>query len=145
MSIKTILCAIDVSSNDRDAKVLKQAARMAEVEGAKLDVITVLPDFGMSLVGSFFDSEFHEKAVEHAHDALQDAVSEALGADTNENIRHIVATGNTYEEILKLAEASEADLIVVGAHKPDLAEKVLGPNSARVARYAKVSVMIVRD
>ena len=39
---------------------------------------------------------------------------------------------------------AEADLVVMGAHKPDLIDRVQWPNSARVARYAEVSVLIVQ-
>lgn len=48
-----VLCAVDVSNPHRDANVLRAAARMATLDAAKLDVITVMPDYGLSVVGSF--------------------------------------------------------------------------------------------
>jgi nucleotide-binding universal stress UspA family protein len=144
MSKPTVLCAVDISNEHRDVHVLKQAARMAEMEGAQLDVITIVPDFGMSVVGSYFSADHHEKALSEAKNHLEEITTEALGAEANDHVRHIVGTGNAYEEILKVAEADGAALIVIGAHKPDFKDYLLGPNAARVVRHSSCSVYVVR-
>lgn len=144
MTKGSVLCAVDISDGREDSTVLKQAARLAALDDCQLDVITVLPDFGMSLVGSFFEVGHHEQAVEEAKSRLTKIVAEALGADANETVRHIVATGTAYEEILKAAQAASAGMIVIGAHKPDFKDYLLGPNAARVVRHSNCSVHVVR-
>lgn len=139
-----VLCAVDISNGDLDTHVLKKAAKLADQEGAQLDVVTVLPDFGESWVSGFFESDFHDKALEEAHTKLAEMCVSTLGADRNEKIRHVVATGTAYQEILKTAESAGSDLIVIGAHKPDLKDYLLGPNAARVVRHSDVSVYVVR-
>ena len=145
MRTKTVLCAVDVSNSDVDIGVLRKAQEMANLEEAQLDVITVVPDYGMSVVGQFFDDSHHEKVVAEAQARLASLVTEALGAKANKEARHIVATGNAYEAILKAADADDANLIVIGAHKPEFADYLLGPNAARVVRHSKCSVFVVRD
>ena len=140
----SVLCAVDISNGELDAPVLKIAAKLADLEGAQLDVVTVLPDFGESWVSGFFEPGFHEKALEEAHDKLTALCAATLDADRNEKIRHVVATGTAYQEILKTAESAGSDLIVIGAHKPDLKDYLLGPNAARVVRHSSVSVYVVR-
>ncbi len=142
--IKSVLCAADIGHGDDDMEVIRQASRMAEAEGAQLDVVTVVPDFGMSAVGSFFSSDHHDKLVKESKVALNDLVEKTIGADKNANVRHVVATGRVYEEVLKTASATDASLIVVGAHKADLADYLLGPNAARIVRHSKCSVFVVR-
>lgn len=144
MSIKTILCAVDVSNRHRDDNVLAQAKRLADLEGAQLDVITVLPDYGMSVVGSYFSKEHHHEAEKEARALLDSLITETLGAEANARVRHVVATGNAYEKILQTADKDGADLIVIGAHKPDFTDFLLGPNAARVVRHSKCSVFVVR-
>ena len=39
---------------------------------------------------------------------------------------------------------SGATLIVIGAHRPDLKDYLLGPHAARVVRHAECSVLVVR-
>lgn len=145
MSSSTVLCAVDVSNGNLDVSVLRKAAQMARLDDSQLDVITVLPDFGLSVVGSFFEEGHHDKALTEAQSLLATLVTEALGSEANEKVRSVVATGNAYEEILKAADADQANLIVIGAHKPDLADYLLGPNAARVVRHSKCSVYVVRD
>lgn len=139
-----VLCAVDVSNPHRDDNVLRAAARLAALDDAQLDVITVVPDYGMSVVGSYFDQGHHDKAVEQARKLLGDLVGEVLGEEANSKVRHIVATGRAYDEILRVAEADKASLIVIGAHKPDFKDYLLGPNAARVVRHSNCSVYVVR-
>lgn len=141
---KTILCALDVSQPEHDANVLKRAGELARLDKARLDVITVVPDFGTGMVSSFFPENFHEKALEETHKALDELVESVLGAEFNKEVRHVVVTGNIYEEVLQVAETDGADLIVIGSHRPGRRGYLLGPNSARVVRHAHCSVYVVR-
>ena len=141
---KSVLCAIDLNQENH-AEVLLTADKLAQLDESRLDIITVVPNFGMALVGSYFDDNFQKQAVAEAQAAVKARVAEILGKDRNKEIRHIVAVGSIYEEILELAKQTKADLIVIGAHKPDLREYLLGPNAARVVRHSDCSVYVVRD
>ncbi|PID36539.1 MAG: universal stress protein [Rhodobacterales bacterium] len=142
--MKTVLCAIDINRPDDDHKILRRAAQLAELDGAKLDVITVMPDFGSSMVAAYFSDHKADTMRQHAKELVEKACIEALGAEANKSIRHIVVTGNVYEEVLHCAKADGADLIVIGAHRPDLKDYLLGPNAARVVRHSECSVYVVR-
>jgi len=82
--------------------------------------------------------------VEEAKEHLNELVSAALDEAQNAKVRHIVATGRIYEEVLNLADKSNPSLIVVGASKADFADFLLGPNAARIVRHSKCSVYVVR-
>ncbi|TCP41344.1 universal stress protein [Rhodovulum marinum] len=140
-----ILAAIDVSQPELDREVLRVAEKLARLDGARLDLITVVPDFGMSVVGQFFDQGFHDKAVAKARKILNDFAIDVIGAEANQAVRHIVATGKAYEEILHAAREAGTDLIVIGSHKPELRDYLLGPNAARVVRHSDCSVYVVRQ
>ncbi|MBS8226993.1 universal stress protein [Vannielia litorea] len=142
--INTVLCAIDVSRPEAEAKVLSRANKLAEAEGAQLDVITVIPDYGMSVVGGYFEEDHTAKATAKARELLITFVGQTLGEEVNQKTRHVIGVGNAYHEILKTAEASSADLIVLGSHTPDFKDYLLGPNAARVVRHSTCSVYVVR-
>jgi nucleotide-binding universal stress UspA family protein len=55
-----------------------------------------------------------------------------------------VLHGTIYDEILRAAGKLEVDLIVIGAHRPEFSDYLLGPNAARVVRHARQSVYVVR-
>lgn len=140
-----VLCAVDVSNGEDDIPTIKAAARLAKLDDAQLDVVAIVPDFGMSRVGNLFSEDHHDDMIEEARKSLNALVTKSLDAAQNANVRHVVATGRIYEEVLKTAETTDASLIVVGAHDADLADYLLGPNAARVVRHAKCSVYVVRS
>lgn len=144
MSYSTVLCAIDINGNDHDENVLKAAKRIADLDGAQLDVITVVPDFGALVVASYFQEHDIQTAKDGAQEKVVAIAERVLGAKDNASVRHIVAVGSVYEEVLRAAEISGADLIVIGAHRPDFKDYLLGPNASRVVRHSDCSVLVVR-
>lgn len=141
---KTVLCAVDINRPDQEVDVLKQAKKLADLDGAQLDVVTVVPDFGATVVGVYFKDHDVKTAKESAAEALNTFVADIIGEDENKSVRHIVAMGSVYEEVLNAAKLSGADLITIGAHRQDLKDYLLGPNAARVVRHSKCSVFVVR-
>ena len=139
-----VLCAVDITRPDEDAHVLQAAKRLANMDGAQLDVITVVPDFGATIVGAYFQDHDVQTAKDGASKALNDFCTKALSDADNAKLRHVVAVGSVYEEVLKTAKISKTDLIVIGAHKPDFKDYLLGPNAARVVRHSTCSVYVVR-
>ncbi len=139
---KSVLVAVDITHPDDAARLIKRAASLAETDQAHLATVTVIPDYGMSIVGSFFKEGTRAKAIEMAAETLHKITADTLGADYP--IQHVVRHGTAYEEVLHASEQVDADLIVIGAHKPDFADYLLGPNAARVVRHASASVLVER-
>ena len=71
---KTVLCAVDINRPKEEARVLQTAKRMADLDGAQLDVITVVPDFGASLVGAYFEDHHVATAMDGAVEKLNSFV-----------------------------------------------------------------------
>jgi len=139
---RTILLPIDLATKASWEKALPAALRLSAPEGPVLHVMTVVPDFGTSMVGSFFDSGFEEKALHQAGEALTAWVNDTIPKDIE--VHPHVAHGRVYEEIMKAADTLDVDAIVMGSHTPELSDYLLGPNAARVVRHATQSVFVVR-
>lgn len=137
-----ILCAVDLT-HDQDARaMLSEAGKLAELYGAALSVITVLPDYNSSWVGTFFKEGMLKEAASKASETLHNLVRAVLPNATN--VQHIVEIGTAYEKVLAAIEQTGSDLVVVGAHKPDFKDRIIGPNASRIVRHAEVSVLVVR-
>lgn len=139
-----VICALDMDQPEHEVPVLRRALQLARLDGARLDVMTVLPEIGSSLVSGYFPENFHETAVEQANEKLSAFVTKTLGEKVDHDVRHVVATGRVYEQVLHAAEVDKATLIVMGSHRPALTDYLIGPNAARVVRHATCSVMVVR-
>ena len=140
-----VLAAIDLSHPEQYGTILNRAARMAEIDDAQLAVVTVIPDFGMSIVGSFFEQGAEQKALNAAGSSLHDITQRILGEDAQQHIKHVVCHGTAYEQILKIARDLDVGLIVMGAHRPNFQDYLIGPNAARVVRHSTCSVLVLRD
>lgn len=140
-----ILAAIDLNHPRQSHRILQKAWATAQTDGVGLAVISVLPDFGMTLVGPWFKEGAAEAAFKSAGEALHATVIEALGAEADAKVKHILRQGTAYQEILKAVTKLSPSLVVMGAHRPELKDYMIGPNSARVVRHANCSVLILRD
>jgi nucleotide-binding universal stress UspA family protein len=140
---RNILLPVDLSDEHSWRKALPTALALRETFQAALHVMTVVPDFGLPMVGQFFPEGYEAKA--HAHVAAQ--LEDFVAAQVPEGVavKRIVATGKIYQQILRVAEQIGADLVVMGSHHPELSDYLLGPNAARVVRHADCSVMVVRE
>ena len=139
----TVLLPIDLSAENSWKKALPAALRLIGPEASGvLHVVTVVPDFGMSVVGTFFDKEFEKKALAHVGDELRAWVTENV-PDEIEVHPHVMH-GRVYDEIIRAADRLQVDAIVMASHRPELSDYLIGPNAARVVRHASQSVFVVR-
>lgn len=138
-----ILVTVDLDHESSWKKAVPVAIKQAQSFGARLHVLTVVPTVGMSMVGQFFPKGYESKVLDAYNERLHAFVTEHIPSDIK--VQHIIGQGTVYEVILKMATKTKCDLIVIGAHRPELKDYLLGPNAARVVRHADCSVMVVRD
>jgi len=139
---KDILLAVDLNDEGSWIKALPVALDYVRASGGRLHVMTVTPDFGMSIVGQFFPKGYEKGIGEKVLAALKDFVKANVPADVK--TQHIVGEGTVYEVILNMADKISADMIVVSSGRDDLKDFLLGPNAARIVRHAQCSVTVVR-
>ena len=140
--MKTILVPIDLAHETGLQKTVDHAVALANMHGAELHALSVIPDYGMAMVGSFFPKNFSENAVKETRAALESFVAEHFPDDTEvaQHVRH----GTIYEQIIEVADKIGAEMIVMASHRPEMSDYLLGPNAARVVRHAKQSVSVIR-
>ncbi len=138
---RNILLPIDLDDPDSWKRSLPEALYLLG-DGGTLHVASVLPDFGMSQVSSYFTKDYEKDALTAFGQALSDWTTQNVpeGVDVHPHVLH----GTIYDEILRAAERLGVDTIVIGSHRPALKDYLLGPNAARVVRHADCSVYVVR-
>lgn len=139
-----LLVPVDLGDTASLDNALPAAAALAKGPDAEIHVMTVIPTAGMALVGSYLPSDYAEKAMADAREALGKALEEKRPLCGAVTLKGHVTKGSVYQEIIHAAETLECDAIVMTAHRPDLKDYLLGPNAARVVRHAKQSVMVIR-
>lgn len=139
----SILIPIDLGHESSWKKALPSAIDLARAHAAELHVLTVVPDFGMSMVSVAFPADFEQKSMDSVTESLQGFVKEHVPAGVS--VKFHVAHGTIYSEITTAADKLGCDLIVLASHRPEMRDYLLGPNASKVVRHAKQSVFVVRD
>ena len=136
-----VLCAVDLNDEHSWQKALPKAIELSGNDG-NLHLLTVLPEFGLSMISQYFPANFEQTTLTASRDALREFIDQHVPNGVSS--RAIVAQGRAYEQILRVATDVGCDVIVMAAGNPDLAQYLLGPNAARVVRHATCSVLVVR-
>lgn len=146
------LAAIDLADEQSWEKIIKTTVDMATgLEGTKMYLMTVLPgiapwvDARYAIRGEMKGSEDYplQEWKDDAEKKLKEIADDHIPKDLYAGV--VVENGTVYREIVEAAKDLKIDQIVMGAHRPSLADFLLGPNSDRVARHAGCSVTVVRD
>lgn len=139
---KDVLLAVDLNDEGSWAKTMPVALDFIKASGGTLHVMTVVPNFGMSIVGSFFPKGYEKDICDKVLVTLKEFVKTHIPDEIK--TKRIVSEGTVYEEILNIADKVNIDMIVVSSGRDDLKDFLLGPNAARVVRHANCSVTVVR-
>jgi nucleotide-binding universal stress UspA family protein len=140
---KNILLAIDLNDETSCRKPLLSAVELARTFGAWLHVLTVVREVEAILQAKTAPLGYELIATD-LENRIAALIRRADASDLKPNI--LVTHGaSIYAEILRVAKEAEADLIVVGSHRPAMKDYLLGPNAARIVRHACCSVLVARE
>jgi len=140
---KDILFPIDITQESSWNDALPVVLEHVKAFKSRLHVVTVVSDYGMSIVQQYFPKGAVEEVVEKASKDLHRFVEENIPKDIE--VQHIIGKGTVYESIIETAKKINADLIIMSAHRPELKDYLLGPNAAKVVRHSNRSVLVIRD
>ncbi|MFP7571086.1 universal stress protein [Marivita sp. S2033] len=135
-----LLVPVDISLPDEAQKLLKNAKVFADKWDSDVHVVSVIPNVGMPIVGSYMEDGFEEKAKSEAESELSRQI-ETSGITA----KSYVLKGTVYDRVIALANSLNVDLIMIGAHQPQLKDYLLGSNAARLVRHSAKSVLVLRD
>lgn len=138
--------------------VFRYAMTIARQHQAKIIVVhgmEPLTPFGQSLVEHYIShdttEEMHQKARESVMTRLKGRLEklckrECDGAENCENLVGAIRVieGQPGQVVLDVAKESDADLIVMGAHRHTVFNDLLGSTTHRVLNGSKVPVLVVK-
>lgn len=143
---RRVLASTDLSEPADEA--IRQASAWATAEGSRLGVCYVLPElmpnavlFPQHAAGNAIDMLDLER---RAHRAVTDRAA-ALTGRAGDGFDVFVEVGSDYAQVVRCAQAYEADLVVVGSHgRSGVARVLLGSVSEKIVHYAASSVLVAR-
>ena len=140
-----ILVPIDLADAAAGKPALAAAVMMASQSNGRVRLINVLP-LTPVMLAEYVPPDFEVQQRKAAEDALAILVKE-VGLP-GERASATVRQGGIYQEILEEANSMIADLIVMTSHRAQrhaVRTYFLGSSTGHVVRYAKCSVLVVRN
>ncbi len=138
----SILVPIDLADSGLAKPAVATAATLANTFNAKVRLLNVLPMTPVMLA-EYVPANFDAQQRHSCEEAI--AIVAAESGVAPDRISSTVRQGGTYHEILEEAAEINADLIVMSSHRPAVKTYFLGSNAGNVVRYAKCSVLVVRN
>jgi universal stress protein G len=142
---KQILVPVDLADPELAKPAIATAVMMANQSGGTIRLINIMP-LTPVMLAEYVPPDFEAQQRKSAEEALA-IVAKETGLDSK-RVSAIVRQGGIYQEILEEANAMRADLIVMTSHRPQrpaMRTYFLGSNAGHVVRYAKCSVLVVRQ
>jgi nucleotide-binding universal stress UspA family protein len=132
--IRKILYPTDFSSHSNQAYF--HAVTLAESHGADLTIMFVHTSAFRAPEGTSRDSD---------RDYWRDQLEQIRPVDARIPVRHVLIEGDPATEIVRHAEESATDLIVMGTHgRSGLERLLMGSVAEKVMREAPCSVLVVK-
>src|SRR5919107_4789221 len=135
---KKILLAADGSDNT--AQATKAAVDISRKRGSEIHLIHVWHDVHTPHAHAFVRSELRRQGREILDKEIK-RMGEMGGTVTRSHLRQ----GRTFEEVIKLSDELEADLLLVGSHGyRGLRRMLMGSQSEAIVHHAHRPVLVVR-
>lgn len=138
---KKILVGVDDSQDAQLA--FRYAMNRAKNDGASLVIVTVSENDDMNVYQALskdYVNEKHKRLMQHI--AKYQQVAEQFGV---KDVSTVVAQGNPGKVIVdEVIKHVQPDLLVIGAQAKSGIEKHFGSQAAYMAKYAPISVLVVR-
>ena len=137
-----ILVPVDLADTDLAKPAISTAVEMERNSGGSVRLVNVLAMTPVMLA-EYVPPDFDVQQRKSAEEALS-IIARECGLDGG-RVSSTVRQGGIYHEVLEEAKSFNADLIVMSSHRPAMRTYFLGSNAGHVVRYAKCSVLVVRN
>lgn len=138
---RRILIPVDVSEPAFAEQALEAVKRALLDPSTHVRFVTVI-QITPVMMGEYLPADFDIRAQEEATSRLSAMV--AKSGLPPERVSLSVRNGGITHEVNAEVEAFDADLVVVGSHRPSMATYLLGSSATAIVRHAKCSVLVVR-
>jgi len=134
---KKIIVPVEMGQLEKGEKILAKARTLLDTGGeiVLMSVAEMVPAYvAVELPADLVDQSVRETEVKLAE----------MNAKLDAGARIKVVIGSPARDILNIAEEEHADLIIIGSHRPDFYNYLIGATADRVVRHATCSVLVDR-
>jgi len=132
---KKIIVALALNQG-HGVKALNVARKLLDENGEIIAVHVLEPLPGS--IKNYMPANSEEEIMKRVDKDMAERIGEEKDAE------RVILVGHPGRQITEYADASGADCIVIGSHKPELKDFFLGSTAGRVVRHAHCAVHVLR-
>ncbi len=134
---QTILVPIDLGHLEKGKPMIRLAQQLVNQDG-RIVLVNVVEE-----MPAYIAAQLPEGLIKNAHQhATEELKAIANSAGIKADIK--IGSGSAHNAILEIANDQGVNLIIVGSHKPEFQDYLLGSTAARIVRHAKCAVLVER-
>ena len=137
-----ILVPVDLAEPELAKFAINTGCNIVRDSGGTVRLLNVMPMTPVMLA-EYVPPDFETQQKTASEEALA-IIAKECGLASG-RVTGAVRQGGIYHEILEEAKHIGADLIVMSSHRPAMKTYFLGSNAGHVVRYAKSSVLVLRQ
>jgi len=137
-----ILVPVDLATEETTKRLCVAANDMAGKYGAEVRLMTIVPDYGMPLVASYFPADAQEKLKAE----MKTKLTELANTYFSVPVKTRLAQGKRRQVILQEIEDYKPELVMMGCRRKHSRrnQRLLGATGTAVTDRASCSVMVIR-
>lgn len=141
---KNILVPVDVFEIGLADKALSHAQFLANSDSGQIHLLHVNPLFSPELTRGFISDarKMDDYLIKNSEEKLSELAKKSTLQESSIHIH--VRSGNIRDEVIRLADELQADVVIIGSRNPNIQTHLLGSEAASIVRYAHVPVFVVR-
>lgn len=138
----SLLIVININDLKKAAEIVTTAQEITALNPNTIyRVATVIEPMDGSFISSFLPKGFDKSVIEEANKVLHQFTQDYFPPEAK--VQHIVAHGSINEEITRIAEELDIDLIMMLA-KNKASDKGLSADTVKVARHCDKPMLLLR-
>ena len=140
---KNIIIPVDLSEESSWKYLLPVALSFVSAFKSKLHFVNIIPDLGISIIEDYLPHHWVSNQKEQNTQKLDDLIERYIPIEIK--VTTHIGRGSVYDEVINYANSVQAELIIASAIGEDRQEYTLGHNAAKLVKFSKASVLVVRE
>lgn len=139
---QNIVVPVDLGDKKSIELILPTALGFVNAFKSQLHFIYIIPDYGSKMVEDYLPKSWFKDQKAKYQNQVQELINKYIPVEIKVNLH--ISRGAVYDEVINYSNQIDADLILISAVRPQLKDYMLGPNTSKIVRHAKISVLVVR-
>lgn len=145
MSKEKNIIVVPIDFSEQSIIALKQSYNIARFTKSEILLVNIIDEDFLKTLEHLFSNQSYEDPIRDQIQVKLDDLANKAQAEAGVKVNTTIRRGKVYEEIVHIADETDAKFIIMGTHGAvGLKKKFIGSNAARVIKEANCPVITIK-